>query len=97
MSDNKQLTVVSEYIESIGEVEASHDEMTSIRGDNTSTAGSHEDGEEINAASLAGAPTQSLPRINVYENILFADGDGDYSILSVLFGAHSIGEGIFSF
>jgi hypothetical protein len=34
---------------------------------------------------------------NVYENIPFAGDDGDYSILSVLFGAHSIGEGIFSY
>ena len=40
---------------------------------------------------------QSSPRINVYENIPFAGGDGDYSILSVLFGAHSIGGGIFGY
>ena len=28
--------------------------------------------------------------INVYENIPFAGGDGDYSILSVLFGENSV-------
>jgi hypothetical protein len=70
-----------DHDESIGEgLDASHDEMTSIRGDLTSTA-----------------TTQAIPRINVYENIPFAGGDGDYSILSVLFGAHSIGGGIFGF
>ena len=31
------------------------------------------------------------------ENIPFAGGDGTHLILSVLFGAHSIGEGIFGF
>ena len=36
---------------------------------------------------------QSSPRINVYENILFAGGDGDYSILSVLFGDTQLEEG----
>ena len=46
---------------------------------------------------MEGASVQSAVRINVYENIPFAGGDGDYSILSVLFGAHSIGEGIFGF
>jgi hypothetical protein len=33
----------------------------------------------------------------IAKNIPFAGGDGDYSILSVLFGLHSIGGGIFSF
>ena len=53
--------------------------------------------KKIIAAALSGASTQYPPRINVYENIPFAGGDGDYSILSVLFGAHSTGEGIFGF
>jgi len=71
-----------DHDESIGEeLDASHDEMTSIRGDNTLTAQSQDDSQEIIA-------TQAIPRINVYENIPFAGGDGDYSILSVLFGAH---------
>ena len=34
---------------------------------------------------------------NVCDNIPFAGGDGDYSILSVLFGPHSIGAGILCF
>ncbi len=46
---------------------------------------------------MEGASDQSAVRINVYENIPFAGGDGDYSILSILFGLHSIGGGIFSF
>ena len=29
---------------------------------------------------------------NVYENVPFAGGDGDYSILSVLFGATQLEE-----
>ena len=45
----------------------------------------------------SGTSDEFPPRINVYENIPFAGGDGDYSILSVLFGPHSIGEGLFSF
>ena len=53
--------------------------------------------EEISASVLVETSDQFTPRINVYENIPFAGGDGDYSILSVLFGAHSIGEGIFGF
>ena len=77
--------------------EAPHDEMTSIHSDFTSTAERRDDGEEISAAALVGTSEPPRPRINVYENILFAGGDGDYSILSVLFGPHSIGEGIFSF
>jgi len=52
---------------------------------------------EISASVLVETSDQFTPRINVYENIPFAGGDGDYSILSVLFGPHSIGEGIFSF
>ena len=79
------------------ELEVPHDEMTSIRGDNVSTARGRDDGVESTAAALGGASIQSAVRINVYENISFAGGDGDYSILSVLFGAHSIGEGIFGF
>ena len=53
--------------------------------------------EEISAPELEETFEQFSPRINVYENIPFAGGDGDYSVLSVLFGAHSIGEGIFGF
>ena len=74
-----------------------HHEVDAIQSDLSSTARSHEDGEEIIAVALEGASDQSAVRINVYENIPFAGGDGDYSILSVLFGAHSIGEGIFGF
>ena len=51
---------------------------------------------DINPTGMA-TFDQSSPRINVCENILFAGGDGDYSILSVLNGAHSIGKGIFGF
>jgi hypothetical protein len=40
---------------------------------------------------------QFARNINVYDKIPFAGGDGDYSILSVLFGAHSIGGGIFGY
>ena len=88
----------SYHYESNGEdVEALHAEMTSIHSALSSTAERHDNGEEIIAAELEGASTQSAARINVYENIPFAGGDGDYSILSVLFGAHSIGEGIFGF
>ncbi len=70
--------------------------MTSISDTLPSTAQSLDDGEEITAAAFGGASIQSAPRINVYENIKFAGGDGDYSILSVLFGPHSIGEGVYS-
>ena len=100
MSSDKSLVGGEEidHDESIGEEsEALHAELTSIHSFLSSTAERHEDGEEIIAAGLEGASAQSLPRINVYENIPFAGGDGDYSILSVLFGAHSIGEGIFGY
>ena len=81
----------SDHEESIGEeVEALHSEMTSIHSDLSPTA-------FIIDAGLEGDSDQSAVRINVYENIPFAGGDGDYSILSVLFGLHSIGGGIFSF
>ena len=84
--------------ESIGAAtDVPHDEMTSIRGVNPSTAESDDDGVEITATALSGASIQAIPRINVYENIPFAGGDGDYSILSVLFGPHSIGGGIFGY
>jgi hypothetical protein len=86
-------------IESIGlEFAVPNDEMTPRRGDITSTP-LCDDAVEIITAAFAGASIQFQfpPRINVYENIPFAGGDGDYSILSVLFGAHSIGEGIFGF
>jgi hypothetical protein len=71
-----------------------HHETTSISDDITPTVRIHE--EEITATTLGGASDQST-RINVYENIPFAGGDGDSSVLSVLFGLHSIGGGIFSF
>ena len=100
MSANKLVdnSEVSDHDESIGgDAESLHSEMTSIHSDLSSTAERHDDGEEIIATELEGASDQSAVRINVYENIPFAGGDGDYSILSVLFGAHSIGEGIFGF
>jgi hypothetical protein len=78
-------------------LDALHAEIDAIHSDLSSTAERHEEGEEIIDAALEGASAQSAVRINVYENIPFAGGDGDYSILSVLFGAHSIGEGIFSY
>ena len=53
--------------------------------------------KKITATGLEGVSGQAPPKINVFENIPFAGGDGDCSILSVLFGAHSIGKGIFSF
>ena len=88
----------SDHDESIGEeVEAFHSEMTSIHSDLSPTAEHRDDGEEIIDADLEGDSDQSAVRINVYENIPFAGGDGDSSILSVLFGLHSIGGGIFSF
>ena len=89
MSDENSLvnSEVIDHDESIvdQELDVMPAEMTSIASDVTSF---RNDEEEITATG---------PRINVYDNIPFAGGDGDYSILSVLFGAHSIGEGIFSF
>ena len=79
----------SDHNELIGEeVEALHSEMTSIQSGLSPTAEHRDDGEEIIDAGLEEASVQSEARINVYENIPFAGGDGDYSILSVLFGAH---------
>ena len=100
MSSDKSLVggEVIDHDESIGkELDVINRELDAIHSDLTSTALSHEDGEEIIAAALEGASDQSAVRITVYENIPFAGGDGDYSILSVLFGAHSIGEGIFGY
>ena len=53
--------------------------------------------QQFTAAGSSGGYIQSAIRINVYDNIPFAGGDGDYSILSVLYGPHSIGGGIFGF
>ena len=87
-----------DHDESIGkELDVIHGEVDAIHSDLTSTAERRDDGEEIIAAALERDSVQSALRINVYENITFAGGDGDYSILSVLFGPHSIGEGIFVF
>jgi hypothetical protein len=87
-----------DHDESIGEeLEALHAEIDAIHSAFSPTAERHDDGEEIIDADLESASVQSAVRINVYENIPFAGGDGDYSILSVLFGAHSIGEGIFGY
>ena len=100
MSDSKLVVNIegSDHDESIGEnVEVLHAEMTSIHSDLSSTAQSRDDGQEFTATGLEEVSGQALPRINVYENIPFAGGDGDYSVLSVLFGAHSIGEGIFGY
>ena len=82
--------------------------LTTIHSGLTSTAERREGGEEITAAALGGASTQSAvalagapgqpaPKMYDFKNIPFAGGDGTHSILSVLFGAHSIGEGIFGF
>ena len=100
MSSDKSLVggEVIDHDESIGkELGVMHQEVDAIHGVLSSTAEHNDDGEEIIAAALEGVSSQSAVRINVYENIPFAGGDGDYSILSVLFGAHSIGEGIFGF
>ena len=100
MSSDKSLVGGEDidHDESIGEeLESLQAEIDAIHSDLSSTAERHEDGEEIIAVGLEGASVQSAVRINVYENIPFAGGDGDYSILSVLFGAHSIGEGIFGY
>ena len=81
MSD-ENLLVDGEFIdrdESNGEeLEVLHAEMTSFQSDLSSTAERHDDGEEITATALTYTSVQSLPRINVYENIPFAGGDGDY-------------------
>ena len=77
--------------------ESISNETTAICSDITSLSIRSESTRELTVATLAEASDQSEVRINVYENIPFAGGDGDYSILSVLFGAHSIGEGIFGF
>ena len=74
----------------------SHEDITSIFSENSAVQ-SRDAAQEITATDLSGDNDQSAPRINVYENILFAGGDGDYSILSVLFGPHSIGGGIFGY
>ena len=79
------------------EAEAFYAEIDAIHSDLSPTAEHRDDGEEIIDAGLEGDSDQSAVIINVYENIPFAGGDGDYSILSVLFGLHSIGGGIFSF
>jgi hypothetical protein len=100
MSSDKSLVggEGSVHDELIGEeLEALHAEIDAIHSDLSSTAERHEDGEEITAATGMVTAANSAVRINVYENIPFAGGDGDYSILSVLFGAHSIGEGIFGY
>ena len=77
--------------DSIGEnVEVLHAEMTSIHCDLTSTAERRDDGEEIITVGLEGVSDQSAVRINVHENIPFAGGDGNDSILSILFGAQGI-------
>ena len=87
-----------DHIEQMHELEAVIPAITaSIRGDLSSLPLRPDDGEEVTEAALTGGPAQSLPGVNVYENIPFAGGEGDYSILSVLFGAHSIGEGIFGY
>ena len=71
----------SDHDESIGEdMEALHSEMTSIHSGLSPTAEHRDDGEEIIDAGSEGDSDQSAVRINVYENIPFAGGDGDYSI-----------------
>ena len=68
--------------------------ITATSSYSTSTALS---GQEISATGSSRGYFPSAIRINVYDNIPFAGGDGDYSILSVLAGPHSIGGGIFGF
>ena len=72
-------------------------EITTNHSDIPSVPLRREDGEEITASALGGASTQYAARMYDFENIPFAGGDGTHSILSVLFGAHSIGGGIFGF
>ena len=87
-----------DHIESTVQESASiHHELSSIHGHIVSTAQTHDNGQEVTDPTGIATFDQSLPRINVYENMLFAGGEGDYSILSVLFGAHSIGGGIFGY
>ena len=100
MSASKPLVdndVIDHNESTVKKSDTQHDKLTSIRSVLTSTAKTHVDGEEITSPAMAGGNDQVSPRINVYENIPFAGGDGDYSILSVLFGEHSIGGGIFGF
>ena len=90
MSDHNIVVNIegSDHNASIGEeAEVIHPEMTSIHSDLSLTAERHDNGEEIIDAGLEGDSVQSAVRINVYKNIPFAGGDGDYSILSLLFGA----------
>ena len=85
MSTNKS-------IESIGlELDASH-----------LAAQSHDNGEEITAttSSLTSSSTATQSAYDIYvwpENMRFAGGDDDFTILSILSGAHSLGGGIFGF
>ena len=90
MSDDNQIADSDDGVN----FERPMQELDTISG---RVAAFRDDGEEITAETLGDASVQSAVRINVYENIPFAGGDGDYSVLSVLFGAHSIGEGIFGF
>ena len=78
-------------------IDAKCHEKTSISGITTSTIHRVDGRQESTGAAPLTDSGQFTPRINVYENIPFAGGDGDYSILSVLFGSHSIGGGIFGF
>ena len=100
MSDDKPLSDAHfiDHIEPlVQKLEPQPSDITTIRGDLSSTVQSRGHGIEISATALDGASDQAIPRINVYENIPFAGGDGDYSIMSVLFGAHSIGGGILGY
>ena len=98
MSSDKSLVVgeVIDHDESIGkELGIMHQEVDAIHSDLTSTAEHHDDGEEIIALALEGASVQSLPRINVYENIPFAGGDGDYQF-SQFYSGHTQLEKVYS-
>ena len=100
MSDNNHLAggKVSDRDDPlVKESDALRSQITSMHSDISATADSLKNEVIITAAALPGIYFQPASMINVYENIPFAGGDGDYSILSVLFGAHSIGDGIFGY
>ena len=84
MSSSKPLIkdeVIDHNESTMKDTETKQDKMTSICSVLISTVHNHDDGEEITASALAGGSDQASPIINVYENIPFAGGDGDYSVL----------------
>jgi hypothetical protein len=82
---------------------ASHDEMTSIRGDLTSFTSSRDDGVAVSSRGppplvyddvIAAALEQ---KANAVADLDFAGGCGSHTVLSVLAGEHSIGGGILQY